>query len=166
MPDLPLFCHRNPDSKLLISNLYSLFSCFCNVSLCILKNIFSEDEFQLLLNHLMMEVGRGLKTLDATLRPQFILEAPKENINANNISFYSFDEYFHKYKKYLKIAIRRSWIGQASKHEHGRAFGLNKIPSNKPWVFESISGEPDTGWNPNIPVSERRTVYYIMFEKI
>ena len=82
-----------------------------------------------------------------------------------SISLYTFGEYFERYKRDFKIAIRRQWIGQASDSEHGRALGLVKKPGNAPWVYEDIVGKPRSGWRSNFPKEAMRTVYFLMIEK-
>jgi len=127
------------------------------------QDFFSEDGFKTLLEFLMMKgsPGKGLSSNPASL----ILEAPANNISVDNISVYTFDEYFEKYMPKFKIAIRRQWVGQSSKSEHGRASGLVKKPGNAPWVFDNVIGEPSTGWRSDFPSEERKTVYFLMIEK-
>jgi hypothetical protein len=126
------------------------------------EEFFSEIEFYHFVHYLMMGIGRDLKSH----LPQLILEAPKANINAKNIRIYTFDDYYNKYKNLIKVSIRRSWVGQASVSEHGRAFGYLNKPNNLPWIFNTISGVPRSGWNPKFPESERKTAYYLMIEKV
>ena len=126
-------------------------------------NFLSEQEFKNLLKFLMM---KGSPNLGISEYPaQYILEAPKKNIDLNNISLYSFNEYFDLYKDKLSIAIRRQWVGQNSNSEHNRALGLSKKPDNSPWVFDEVAGEPKSSWRNEFPVSERKTVYFLMIEK-
>jgi len=82
------------------------------------SNFFSEDDFRILLKRLMLEFNpnKGLSKNPA----KYILEAPSINIDVSNISVYTFDEYFDKYKTKFKVAIRRSWIGQDSNMEELR----------------------------------------------
>jgi len=127
------------------------------------EDFFEENNFKSLLDFLMMQGGPnvGLSHHPA----EFILEAPPFNISVNSISLYTFDEYFDKYKRDFKIAIRRQWVGQASSSEHRRALGLVQKPGNAPWVYEDIVGKPRTGWRSNFPKEARRTVYFLMIEK-
>lgn len=128
------------------------------------NKFFSENDFGALLKHLMLvfNPNKGFSKNPA----QFILEAPSTSINAENIQIYSFEEYFNKYKANFKIAIRRSWIGQDSKSENGRAKSISKKLGNIPWVFENVSGVPKSGWMDGIDESQRKTVYYLMLEKV
>lgn len=127
------------------------------------QEFFSERDFSSLLEFLMMK-GSGNYWLSEH-PAEFILEAPAYNISLNGISFYTFEEYFEKYKDNFKIAIRRGWIGQASNSEHKRAVGLANKQGNRPWVFDSVSGTPRSGWRNDFTPEQRRTVYYLMIEK-
>lgn len=127
------------------------------------SNFLSEQQFKNLLEFLMT---KGSPNLGLSEHPaQYILEAPKNNINQNNVNLYSFNEYFDLYKNKLSIAIRRQWVGQSSNSEHKRALGLAKKPDNFPWVFDEVVGEPRSGWRDNFPTNERKTVYFLMIEK-
>lgn len=137
-------------------------------------SFFSEKEFKRLMEYLMMQGSPNLG--DSQYPADYILESgiasadlKKKSIVAianEKIRLYSFDEYFNEYKEKFKVSIRRSWIGQKSKSEHNRAKSLAKKQDNLPWVFEGASGQPSSGWNPEIPPSQRRTVYYLMIEKV
>lgn len=127
------------------------------------EDFFKEGDFKSLLEFLMM---KGSPNVGLSHHPaEFILEAPPLNISVTSISLYTYDEYFDKYKRNFKIAIRRQWIGQASNSEHRRALGLAQKPGNAPWVYEDIVGEPRTGWRSDFPKEARRTVYFLMIEK-
>jgi len=135
------------------------------------SNYFTEPEFKKLLKFLMMKASPNL---GVSFNPaQYILEAPKKNIDKKNIHLYTFDEYFDLYKKKISIAIRRQWIGQSG-GEHKRALGIanpKKNPDNSPWVFNGVAGEPrksrTTGkrWRDDVSENERKTVYFLMIEK-
>lgn len=136
---------------------------------CPWQNFFSEKQFKLMLKFLMMD---GSPNLGKSTHPaEFILEAPSKNIQQNNISVFTFDEYFEVYKNDIKIGLRRVWYGQESKSEHSRACGLLKKEGNKPWIFNTISGSPRKHpktkkiWRDEIPVGERKTVYFFMILK-
>lgn len=133
------------------------------------SNFLSEQEFKNLLEFLMM---KGSPNLGLSEYPaQYILEAPKNNIDKNNVNLYSFNEYFDLYKNKLSIAIRRQWIGQESESEHKRALSLSKKANNLPWVFDEVVGEPKNHktigkrWRDDFPINERKTVYFLMIEK-
>ena len=96
---------------------------------------------------------------------EFVLEAPASNPSQTNINVFTFYEYFEEYKDKIKIAIRRQWVGQDSRSEHGRAVGLAEKKENAPWVFNEAVGTPRSGWKRSIPASERKTVYFLMLEK-
>ncbi|MFP4119814.1 hypothetical protein [Coleofasciculus sp.] len=126
-------------------------------------NFFSENDFKTLLKFLMM---LGSPNLGMSQHPaELILEAPATQISRDTIKIYSFDEYFNCYKERLHIAIRRQWIGQTSKSEHGRAISLAKKPDNVPWVFDDVVGTPRGGWRNDIDEADRKTVYFLMIEK-
>jgi len=127
------------------------------------EDFFTEGDFKSLLEFLMM---KGSPNVGLSQHPaEFILEAPPSNISVSSVSLYTFEEYFNKYKRDFKIAIRRQWVGQASDSEHGRALGLVQKPGNAPWVYKDIMGEPRTGWRSNFPKEAMRTVYFLMIEK-
>ncbi|MEQ8969947.1 MAG: hypothetical protein RIE73_06075 [Coleofasciculus sp. C1-SOL-03] len=127
------------------------------------QNFFSENDFKTLLNFLMM---LGSPNLGISQHPaELILEAPATQISQDTIKIYSFDEYFNRYKEKLHIAIRRQWIGQTSKSEHGRAISLAKKSDNLPWVFDDVVGTPRGGWRNDIDEADRKTVYFLMIEK-
>jgi hypothetical protein len=127
------------------------------------STFFSEQEFKLLLYFLMMVGSANIG--QSRFPAKFILEAPVASISQEEINFLTYDEYFQKYKFDISIAIRRSWVGQNSKSENKRSLGLIKKKENTPWVFSTIAGTPRTGWMEFTPVSQRRTVYYLMIEK-
>jgi hypothetical protein len=88
------------------------------------QNFFSEIEFKQLLSFLMLQ---GSPNYGVSKHPaEFILEAPTKIQSSADIQIYTFDEYFEKYKNNIRIAIRRSWIGQLSQSEHKRAISLSK----------------------------------------
>jgi len=127
------------------------------------NNFFDERSFKILLDFLMM---KGSPNLGLSPHPaKLILEAPAEWIDVDNISIYTFDEYFEHYKASLRIAIRRQWIGQNSHHEHRRASGLVKKEGNAPWVYDEVAGTPRSGWMPGFPENDKKTVYFLMIEK-
>lgn len=127
------------------------------------EDFFTEDDFKSLLEFLMM---KGSPNVGPSQHPaEFILEAPPSSISVSSASLYTFEEYFNRYKRDFKIAIRRQWVGQASDSEHGRALGLVKKPGNAPWVYKDIVGKPRTGWRSNFPKEAMRTVYFLMIEK-
>ncbi len=124
---------------------------------------FNEDDFRVLSEYLMM---KGSPNVGISPHPaELILEAPATNISSANIEVHTFDEYFDRYQDKLCIGIRRQWVGQSSDSEHKRALGLAKKEGNAPWVYREIAGEPNTGWRPNFPPEDRRTVYFLMIEK-
>ncbi len=133
------------------------------------KNIFNESDFKRLLDFLMTKgsPNQGYSSHPAEL----VLEAPSAYITKNNISVFTFNEYFESFRDNLFIAIRRQWIGQSSNSEHQRAMGLAQKVGNKKWVYDTISGEPRisklTGkrWRDDIAENQRKTVYIIFIEK-
>lgn len=127
------------------------------------QDFFNEVDFKALVKFLMIQ---GSPNVGFSSHPvEFILEAPARDISESNINVFTFDEYFQEYKDKIKIAVRRQWIGQDSKTEHGRALSLTKKEGNVPWVFNDVVGTPDSGWKKGFPVSEKKTVYFLMVEK-
>jgi hypothetical protein len=137
------------------------------------EDFFTEPDFKTLLEYLMM---RGSPNLGISKHPaKYILEASEisgfslkamQPSSQWKINVYSFEEYFSKYKYDLKIGVRRQWYGQKSKSEHGRATGLINKPGNEPWIFSNVAGHPRDGWREEIPEKERKTVYFLMVEKL
>lgn len=123
---------------------------------------FSEEQFKILLKYLMMD-GSPYKVSE--FPAQYILEAPKKIKNNEEISVFTFDEFFEKYRDKIVFSIRRQWIGQKSKSENNRALALSKKILNKPWVFDNIVGTP-SAWQDEIPEKDRKTVYFLMIEKL
>ena len=128
------------------------------------STIFDESDFKTLLEFLMMKGSPSC--LLSRFPADYILEAPPEPTDMSEINVLTFEDYYGNYREKFMIAIRRQWVGQASKSEHGRALGLASKLSNAPWVFEDVVGSPRTGWRRNWPVDQRRTVYFLMIEKI
>ena len=124
---------------------------------------FEEIQFKSLCDYLMMKGSPKIVSEDPA---ELILEAPSNNISYENIKLYNFEEYFNTYKNKLKIALRRSWIGQNSKSEHGRAVSISRNSNNTPWVFDDVAGTPSSGWAPSFPEENRKTVYFLMIEKV
>jgi hypothetical protein len=136
------------------------------------EDFFSEPDFKKLLEYLMM---KGSPNKGPTKHPaELIMEAIKTTgsiVETNSkvefdIDVYTFDEYFLKYKQDIKIGVRRQWYGQKSNSEHRRAAGLIKKQGNDPWIFNEVSGQPRDGWRKEIPEADRKTVYFLMLEKI
>jgi hypothetical protein len=137
------------------------------------EDFFTESDFKTLLEYLMM---KGSPNLGLSKHPaKFILEAGElsgfslRTMQASDnweINVYTFEEYFSKYKYDIKVGVRRQWYGQKSNSEHGRAAGLIKKPGNEPWIFNNVVGTPRDGWRKEIPESERKTVYFLMLEKL
>jgi len=128
------------------------------------QDFFGENEFRALMEYLMMKGSPNLG--ESRFPAEYILEAPASGISESCIRVYTFGEYFCRYKNKFVIAIRRVWKGQRSNSEHNRALSITGEIGNAPWVFDTISGSPRTGWRSDFPVSERRTAYYLMIEKI
>jgi hypothetical protein len=128
------------------------------------QNFFSEAEFRRLLSYLMLSGSPNYG--DSKYPAVLILEAPFPITDAAELEIYSFDEYFNKYQQNLRIAIRRSWAGQTSKHEHKRALSLSRKPENLRWVFNNTIAEPPAGWRTDFPETDRKTVYYLMITKV
>jgi len=127
------------------------------------QDFFNEGDFKALVKFLMVQ---GSPNVGFSSHPaEFVLEAPASNPSEANINVFTFDEYFEEYKNKIKIAIRRQWVGQDSKSEHGRAVGLAEKKENAPWVFNETVGTPRSGWIRGFPASEIKTVYFLMLEK-
>jgi hypothetical protein len=133
------------------------------------QTFFAEHDFKTLMRFLMLEASPNL---GVSRHPaEFILEAPKIIHHQSDLSLYSFDDYFQRYKQKLEISIRRQWVGQESDSEHGRAVGIASHLDNAPWVFDDIAGSPNPHkttqkrWRDNFPESNRKTVYFLMIEK-
>lgn len=131
------------------------------------QEFMTEEDFYTLTKFLMTtgSPNKGISSYPAEL----ILESPKDNIRAENIKVFTFDEYFHTNLNNITVSIRRQWYGQLSNSEHNRARAIMSKPDNQPWVFSEITGSPKPRdgriWRPEIPANERREVYFIMLEK-
>ncbi len=129
--------------------------------------LFLEEDFRTILEYLMM---KGSPKMGLSKHPaRYIMNAGLVTTKPTEqwqIDIYSFDEYFKKYRDNFTVGIRRSWYGQKSESEHGRAKGLISKPGNAPWVFDNVSGIPKDGWRNDVQVEERKTVYYLMFETL
>ena len=124
------------------------------------NNIFSVEDFRIILQFLMMEGNADTVISDHPAK--YILAAPKE-INQESlkeIKVYDFENYFEENQNKIVIAARRCWIGQKSKSESRRAQNIIKFQENHPWVFKNISGQPRE-WDPLVPSNERREAFYI-----
>ena len=119
------------------------------------QEIFSEKDFSILLEHLMM---KGSQTKLSTHPAELILTSPKDP-SIDSLHSYNFSEYFEKKKNLITITIRRIWTNQSSKSESGRAKALAKNPDNLPWIFSDIVGTPRGGFNES--EEDKRTVYYL-----
>jgi hypothetical protein len=128
------------------------------------RNFFDENDFKTLVKFLMVQGSPNVGF--SSHQAEFILEAPAHGLTEANIEVSTFEEYFEKYKDKLLIAIRRQWIGQASNSEHNRAKGLARKPENTPWVFNDVVGIPRDGWRSGFPIADRKTVYFLMIEKV
>jgi hypothetical protein len=122
----------------------------------------NRSDFYKLLEHLMMQgsPSSGLSAYPAEL----ILEAPAYNISEAELKVFTFEEYFQANSSRLKVSIRRQWMGQDS-CEHNRAVSIASNPGNAPWVFGGVAGRPRSGWKLDVPISERKTVYFLMISK-
>ena len=128
------------------------------------KEIFKESDFISMSKYLLM-LGSPIKG-DSKYPAEFILTAPKNHMNSENISCVTFEEYFDTYKDKMYFSIRRQWVGQNSKTEHRRALGMLKKPENNKWVFDNVSGEPNSGWRTDWVEKDRKTVYMLYLSKL
>ncbi|MBW4516766.1 MAG: hypothetical protein KME11_16270 [Timaviella obliquedivisa GSE-PSE-MK23-08B] len=133
------------------------------------QKFFVEQDFKTLMQFLMLEASPNL---GSSKHPaEFILEASQPIKHQDDLTLYSFDEYFERYKQKLEISIRRQWIGQESNSEHSRALGISRNLDNAPWVFDNVAGVPlphkitQKIWRDDFPESDRKTVYFLMIEK-
>lgn len=126
------------------------------------QELFDEESFKKLLKYLMMD---GYPTKESKFPAEFILEAPKVVKSDSSINVFTFEEYFATFKDKIVFSIRRQWIGQKSNSEHKRATGLAKIINNSNWVYKEIVGQP-SGWRENFNEADRRSVYFLMIEKL
>ena len=96
---------------------------------------------------------------------ELILTAPAKLSSIEQIVVQNFDEYFAENDSKLEISLRRQWIGQTSETEHKRALSISSSPENAKWVYDTIAGNPRS-WRPDWPIEERKTVYFLMIEKV
>jgi hypothetical protein len=127
------------------------------------ESFFEQQDFEKMLEFLMM---KGSPNLGLSKHPaEYILQA-ENYLNCWHIDVFTFNEYFRKYKDFFRIAIRRQWIGQDSKSEHTRALSLAKKNGNMQWIYDNVVGVPSSGWMLNFPIVRRKTVYFLMVEKL
>ena len=124
------------------------------------SKIFSENDFKMLLEFLMMKGYADTST--SSHQADYILIAPKKISPKNfyEIKVLSFREYFERYKDKIMIAARRIWIGSNSKSENKRALSMSKSEFNKEWIYKNISGEPRQ-WDRSFPKEDRREIFYL-----
>ena len=128
------------------------------------KDSFIEEDFYKLLEFLMMKASPNLGT---SIHPaELIMEAPSTIYRDTDIDVHTFEEYFQRNIERFRVSVRRCWLGQDSKSEHGRAISLMSKPGNAPFVYSSISGEPRSGWMVDWPKENRRTVHFLMLSKV
>lgn len=119
--------------------------------------------FESMLHTLMMSMNP--KEGQSSHPAKLILTHPKKIEHPLDINVYTFDEFFELFApKWIFMRLKRCWYGQASKDEHRRAKTIMKEAKNQRWVFDTIQGEPKSGWNPDIPENERRTCYHLSVE--
>ena len=130
------------------------------------REVFSEGDFKKLLKFLMMDGSPN--TGVSQFKADYILSAPSHNISEQNIRVSTFEEFFNASKDHIFLTIRHQWVGQSSNSEHGRAVSISRKTENAPWVFEEITGEPRSGWQPEelFPKNSRREVYMIFIQLI
>jgi hypothetical protein len=130
------------------------------------KEAFTEKDFKGLLRFLMMEGSPNNGKSD--FPAQLVLTAPTRNLSASTVKVYTFDEFFESHEKNIYVTLRRQWVGQSSRSEHGRAVSIARKAGNKPWVFSEISGAPTSGWRSpsEIPIEDRREVYMVFIQLI
>lgn len=124
------------------------------------NKIFSEDEFLIFLEFLMMKGYADTKV--SSHQADLILIAPKKISfeNLDKIKVFSFKDYFETYKNKIVIAARRIWIGNKSKSENNRALSMIKHQDNQKWIYKNISGKPDN-WDTSYPSENRREIFYL-----
>lgn len=126
------------------------------------SHVLSEHEFKLLLSYLML---KGSPIKGTSKHPaDYILTSIREPKSVADLKCQTFEEYFSENKDSISFAIRRHWVGQDSKTEHGRAMKIASIFENSPWVFSGQVGEPRSGWMNSHPPLKRKTTYTLSIE--
>ena len=127
------------------------------------SEIMSEDKFKKVLKYLMLDGNADLKNND--FKAKLILVSKKKPNKIDDLNFMNFDKFFLRYKSLLVFALRRTWVGQLSKHEHSRALSISKVSENQKWVFNEVSGKPRAKkgklWRDDFDQNARKTVYYL-----
>ena len=127
------------------------------------QEVFNDSDFIKMLHYLMM-IGSPVKG-DSQHIAEYILETPRRFDNHDAFVVSTFEEYFNRNAENIFLSLRRSWFGQNSRTEHGRAKGIINNTGNEQWVFDTVSGQPRSGWNQDINEADRKTAYYIMLTK-
>ena len=124
------------------------------------SKIFSENEFRIFLEFLMMRGYADTKI--SSHQAEYVLIAPKKisSKNIDEIKLFSFEDYFETYKSKIVIAARKIWVGSNSNSENKRALSMSKSASNKEWIYKNISGAPRK-WDVTFPLKDRREIFYL-----
>lgn len=125
-------------------------------------DIMNENEFKKILEFLML---KGSTTMTSSFPAELILIANTIPKSEEDIEISNFNKYYNSHKHNLVFALRRCWYGQISS-EHVRANSIMSVKQNKPWCFDTVSGQPrmnDDGnqWRKDIVPQDRKTVFYI-----
>jgi hypothetical protein len=123
--------------------------------------IMDTDDFYIILKYLMLE-GSPMKTSKSNA--ELILINNKKISSDNDISVFTYDEFFDVFKNRISFALRRVWYGQKSSSEGKRAKSIISNADNSPWVFNDVKGEPRTGWDSEILPKDRKTCYLVFIE--
>ena len=155
-----------PKSINIIKNLDNMINRYHNSSGEMIRNVnFTEimdvDNFYIILRYLMLE-GSPMKPSKS--KAELILINNKKISTDDDISIFTFDEFFQIFKSRISFAIRRVWHGQKSSSEGKRAQSIISNADNSPWVFNDVKGEPRTGWNSEILPKNRKTCYLVFIE--
>jgi hypothetical protein len=121
----------------------------------------SKENFYKVIKYLMLEGSPNLG--ETEFAAEMILISKKKINKVEDLTIYTFNEFFDKFSNQFSFAIRRHWYGQKSNSEHKRAISILKNKDNEPWCFEESVGTPD-GWREDIAKKDRKTVYTLSIE--
>lgn len=133
------------------------------------ENIFSIDELKLIINRV---IDKETEELDWCIDDIFFLEYPREGLNKTNINVYTLLEYINSYKDKIFITIERVWVGQCDGYGNNLANKIAEDPANLEWAYSDIYAQPPPSrncgfarWRSNIPLVERKAIYFLSILK-
>jgi hypothetical protein len=124
-------------------------------------DVMTKKNFFKVIKYLMLKGSPNLGETEFTA--EMILVSKKKINKVEDLTIFTFNEFFDKFSNQFSFAIRRHWYGQESNSEHKRAVSILKNKDNEPWCFEDSVGTPN-GWRKDVAEKDRKTVYTLSIE--